>query len=188
LPGARLYLGLKNGVTRDQFEAALTEGTVDQVVHAVEPRTGQSIFIPSGRLHAIGAGFLIYEIQQNSDTTYRVFDWNRSGLDGNPRDLHIPESLDCIDFGDLEPGMDTPDGSTLANCDHFTVDQLELPAGAAVGNPDPDRFSIVTVVKGSLRDRNGRTFAAGDFLLLPRGTDQLETASATSLLQTTIPR
>jgi hypothetical protein len=57
-----------------------------------------------------------------------------------------------------------------------------------VGNPDPDRFSIVTVVKGSLRDRNGRTFAAGDFLLLPRGTDQLETASATSLLQTTIPR
>ena len=188
LPGARLYLGLRNGVTREQFETALTEGTVDQVVHVVEPRTGQSIFIPSGRLHSIGAGFLIYEIQQNSDTTYRVFDWNRVGLDGNPRDLHIPESLDCIDFHDLEPGMDTPDGSTLASCDHFTVDQLDLPPGAVVGNPDPDRFSIVTVVKGGLRDRDGRTFAAGNFLLLPRGAEQLEATSATSLLQTTIPR
>ena len=188
LPGAQLYLGLKDGVTRQQFEAALSEGTVDRLVHAVEPRAGESIIIPSGRLHAIGAGCLIYEIQQNSDTTYRVFDWNRIGLDGNPRDLHIEESLDCIDFCDIEPGMDEPEGGTLASCEHFMVEQLDLPAGAALGNPDPDRFSIITVVKGVLRGSDGRTFTAGNFLLLPRGATQLEADSTTSLLQTTIPR
>ncbi len=186
-PGARLYLGLREGVTRRQFETALSSGTVDQVVHTVEPRSGESIVIPSGRLHAIGAGCLIYEIQQNSDTTYRVFDWNRVGLDGSPRDLHVHESLACIDFSDFEPGMDKPEGRILASCEHFTVTHLDLPAGATLGNPDPDRFSIITVVKGTLRASNGRMFTAGSFLLLPRGANELESNSATSLLQTTIP-
>jgi mannose-6-phosphate isomerase len=186
-PGAKLYIGLSDRVTKEQFEAAIAAGTVDQLVHAVEPEVGQSIFIPSGRLHAIGAGLLIYEIQQNSDTTYRVFDWNRVGLDGTPRDLHVSESMACIDFSDCEPGMDEPDGHTLASCDHFAVDQLDLPEGTALGNPDDDRFSIVTVVDGELRGSDGRTFVPGDFILLPRGGDQLESLTATTVLQTTIP-
>ena len=95
-PGAKLYIGLKNGSTRESFEQSLLDGTVEKQVHAVRPKAGESIFIPSGRLHAIGAGFLIYEIQQNSDTTYRVFDWNRVGLDGTPRDLHVEESMTSI--------------------------------------------------------------------------------------------
>lgn len=186
-PGAKLYIGLKKGVTREQFAAAIEDGTVDQVVHAVEPEVGQSIFIPSGRLHAIGAGLLIYEIQQNSDTTYRVFDWNRVGLDGLPRDLHVNESMACIDFSDTEPGMDEPDGHTLATCEYFAVDQLELPEGAALANPDQDRFSIVTVVEGKLRGSDGRTFGPGAFILLPRGADQLEALADAVVLQTTIP-
>lgn len=186
-PGARLYLGLKDGVTKEQFESAIKDGTVDQVVHAVEPQAGQSIFIPSGRLHAIGAGLLIYEIQQNSDTTYRVFDWNRVGLDGKPRDLHVSESMDCIDFQDHEPAMDEPEGNTIASCEHFIVDHLELPDGAALGNPDPDRFSIVGVVDGDLRGSDGRKFEAGSFILLPRGADPLEAISPSSIVQTTIP-
>jgi mannose-6-phosphate isomerase len=186
-PGAKLYIGLSDGVTKEQFEAAIADGTVDQLVHAVEPEVGQSIFIPSGRLHAIGAGLLIYEIQQNSDTTYRVFDWNRVGLDGTPRDLHVSESMACIDFSDCEPGMDEPDGHTLASCDHFAVDQLDLPEGTALGNPDDDRFSIVTVVDGELRGSDGRTFVPGDFILLPRGGDPLESLTPTAVLQTTIP-
>jgi mannose-6-phosphate isomerase len=186
-PGAKLYIGLSDGVTKEQFEAAIADGTVDQLVHAVEPEVGQSIFIPSGRLHAIGAGLLIYEIQQNSDTTYRVFDWNRVGLDGTPRDLHVSESMACIDFSDCEPGMDEPDGHTLASCDYFAVDQLDLPEGTALGNPDDDRFSIVTVVDGELRGSDGRTFVPGDFILLPRGGDPLESLTPTAVLQTTIP-
>ena len=186
-PGARLYLGLRSGVTREQFEDAISEGAVAQLVHAVEPRAGQSIFIPSGRLHAIGAGLLIYEIQQNSDTTYRVFDWNRVGLDGQPRELHVEESMQCIDFSDFEPDMDKPQGETLARCEHFVVDRLAISEGAALANPDPDRFSIVTVVEGAFRGSDGRTFKAGDFLLLPRGAHQLEALSSASVLQTTIP-
>ena len=73
-PGAKLYLGLQRGVTKADFEQAIARGTVAACVHVVRPRPGDSIFIPAGRLHAIGAGFLIHEIQQNSDTTYRVFD------------------------------------------------------------------------------------------------------------------
>lgn len=75
-PGAKLYVGLKQGVSKGDFEKAIEDGSVEQCVHAISPQPGDSIFIASGRLHAIGAGFLIHEIQQNSDTTYRVFDWN----------------------------------------------------------------------------------------------------------------
>ena len=186
-PGAKLHLGLRNGVTRRQFENALSEGTVGQLVHTVKPRAGESIFIPSGRLHAIGAGLLIYEIQENSDTTYRVFDWNRSGLDGTPRDLHVQESMACIDFQDFEPSMNPPGDTTLASCECFIVDKFDLPAGAGLGNPDPGRFSIVTVVDGELRSSDDRRFGAGCVLLLPRGGTQLEAVSGASVLQTSIP-
>lgn len=187
-PDAKLYVGLKQGVTQEDFQHAIENGTVDQVVHAITPKRGESIFIPSGRLHAIGAGLLIYEIQQNSDTTYRVFDWNRMGLDGKPRELHVDQSLRCIDFSDIEPTMDQPDGNIIAQCPFFQVDQLDLPTGTSVGNPDPDRFSIVTVVEGQLESADGRTHIAGDFLLLPRGSAPMTAKNNATILQTTVPR
>lgn len=187
-PDAQLYVGMKEGVTREDFDVAINDGTVDQVVHAITPKIGDSIFIPSGRLHAIGAGFLIYEIQQNSDTTYRIFDWNRVGLDGSPRELHIEESMRCIDFDDVEPSMDTPSGETLANCEFFNVDQLTLQAGASLGNPDSERFSIVTVVSGEIQSSDGRSHKAGDFLLQPRHAPPLTAKGEATILQTTIPR
>lgn len=185
---AKLYVGLKQGATREDFQSAIENGTVDQVVHAITPKKGDSIFIPSGRLHAIGAGLLIYEIQQNSDTTYRVFDWNRMGLDGKPRELHVEESMRCIDFTDYEPAMDSAIGSTLANCPFFKVDRLGLSAGSSVGNPDPERFSIVTVVKGEVESGDGCTHVAGDFLLMPRSAAPLVAINDSTILQTTIPR
>jgi len=190
-PNAQLYAGIKRGVTQTDFEKAINQGTVDQVVHAIDAQPGDSIFIPSGRLHAIGAGFLIYEIQQNSDTTYRVFDWNRLGLDGKPRELHIEESMRCIDFNDIEPSMDTPsgpNGHTLATCPHFQVDQLDLPHGTSLGNPDSERFSIVTVISGQVRSSDGRLHNPGDFLLQPRNAPPLTAQGETKVLQTTIPR
>ena len=101
LPGASIYAGLKRGVTRAAFETAMERGEVEQTLHQAPVQSGESIFIPSGRVHAIGDGCLIVEVQQNSDTTYRVFDWNRTGLDGVPRALHIPESMSSIDFEDF---------------------------------------------------------------------------------------
>jgi mannose-6-phosphate isomerase len=102
-PDAGLFVGLKQGVTRADFERAIQDGTVAECVHRVPVKAGDAMFLPSGRLHAIGAGLVIFEIQQNSDTTYRVFDWNRVGLDGKPRELHVSQSLASIDFNDFEP-------------------------------------------------------------------------------------
>lgn len=187
-PDAKLYVGLKSGIGKADFEDAIENGTVDQVVHAITPRPGDSIFIPSGRLHAIGAGLLIYEIQQNSDTTYRVFDWNRMGLDGQPRALHVEQSMRCIDFDDIEPGMDEPDGSVIAHCSYFHVERVDVAAGTELSNADPERFSIVTVVRGELESGDGRKHIAGDFLLLPRQSTPLIASSDSTILQTTIPR
>jgi mannose-6-phosphate isomerase len=186
-PGAKLYVGLRNGVTRQDFEQAIASGTVADCVHTLFPRPGDSIFIPSGRLHAIGAGFLIHEIQQNSDTTYRVFDWNRPGLDGKPRDLHVAESLTSIDFDDFEPAMDRPDGDRLATCPYFVTDKKAMGAGQSIGNAVPGRFSILSVVDGALESRMGRRFGIGCFLLLPCNADSLTAVEDSTVLQVTLP-
>ena len=185
-PGAKLYVGFRKGVTRADFEASLLDGSVAEKVHAIQPLPGDSIFIPSGRLHAIGAGFLIYEIQQNSDTTYRVFDWNRMGLDGKPRDLHVGQSMKSIDFDDVEPEMDIPNGPVLASCEYFVVEQIEIPVDGRIGNSG-DHFSIVTVVSGQLRSSEGRVFQAGDFFLLPRGASPLDSPKGARVLKTYLP-
>ena len=185
-PGAKLYVGLKNGVTRADFEKAIRDGSVADCVHAVEPRAGESIFIPSGRLHAIGAGFLIHEIQQNSDTTYRVFDWNRVGLDGKPRELHVAESLASIDFEDFEPAMDEPDGTAIAECDYFRVEKLVLAAGESAGNREPGKFSIFSVAEGEVACGSA-AFAKGDFFLLPQGAGTVAAKGDAVVLRTTLP-
>ena len=181
-PGAKLHVGLRNGVTRTSFEKAIDDGTVADQVHSISPQKGQSIFIESGRLHAIGAGFLIHEIQQNSDTTYRVFDWNRTDASGNPRDLHVAQSLACIDFDDMEPEMDKPCGDTLATCPHFTTTLIHLEAGATVSNPNLESFSLVTVVDGTL----GGGYSLGQTILLPVSAEPLVANGPATILQITI--
>ena len=185
-PEAKLYIGFKNGVSRDQFADSLEDGSVEDQVHAVQPEIGESIFIPSGRLHAIGAGFLIYEIQQNSDTTYRVFDWNRVGLDGTPRDLHVEESMKSIDFDDFEPTMDEPQGDNLAQCEYFQVDQKDLEKGASFSNGN-ERFAVITVVSGLIISSEGSQFRPGDFFLLPKGASPISADRESKILVTTIP-
>lgn len=183
-PGSKLYVGLRKGATRGSFEGSIADGRVAEQVHAIRPVKGDSIFIESGRLHAIGAGFLIHEIQQNSDTTYRVFDWNRTDSNGKPRDLHVAESVACIDFNDIEPEMDTPDGDTLAECAYFKTTLHQLAQGEKITNPLPDRFSLITVVEGCLEYAHH----TGQTLLLPRGAEGLAATVPTKLLQITIPR
>lgn len=155
VPGAKLYAGLRRGVTRAAFEQALAAGTVAECVHALEPRAGDSLMVPSGRLHALGAGLLLFEIQQNSDTTYRVFDWNRAGLDGRPRPLHVAESLRCIDFEDIEPVLHAAEApEPRAECAHFRVERAGTEGAARVpGTPllmalTPLRWGGVKVAAG----------------------------------------
>ncbi len=165
-PGAKIYAGLKPGVTREQFTAALAEGRVADLVHVLHPRAGDCLFIPSGRLHAIGAGLLIYEIQQNSDTTYRVFDWNRAGLDGKPRELHLEESLASIDFTDFEPDFQHPAmGEPLVSCPYFEVTRRDAASQTRIG--ELGEGLAIAVVSGRFRAGTGPALQAGDFALMP---------------------
>lgn len=161
--GARLYAGVKAGVTRDGFERALADGSVASCVHALDVRTGDSLFVPSGRLHALGRGLLIYEIQQNSDTTYRVFDWNRAGLDGKPRELHVAQSLRCIDFSDVEPALAARDG-VLAACELFTVTRART--GHAV---PPGRARVIVPLRPTTW--GGERLAPGQLTLAPAAAE-----------------
>jgi mannose-6-phosphate isomerase len=185
-PWSRIYAGLRPGTTRETFAELLHAGRVEECLHVLPTRTGDSIFIPSGRLHAIGEGNLIVEIQQNSDTTYRVFDWNRTGLDSKPRDLHLDESLLSTDFADFAPPLDHATSGVVAECAHFRVEKHRLTAPTPlVAGGD---FAIVTVLEG--RALSGDTaFGPGDFLILPAtGAPLLAPADGpVSVLVTTIP-
>ena len=184
---AKLHVGLKKEVTKELFNQAINQGTVDQLTHVIHPKAGESIFINSGRLHAICAGNVIFEIQQNSDTTYRVFDWNRKGLNGKPRQLHIEESMTCIDFSDHTPEMDSSDGNSIASCEYFHVEKLECKENTSIENPNPERFSIINIVSGELLSDNGKKHKPGDTILIPRAAPPLTASQDTILLQTTIP-
>jgi mannose-6-phosphate isomerase len=185
-PGSRIYAGLSPGTTRASFEEKLGRGKVEECLHALPTHEGDSIFIPSGRLHAIGEGNLIVEIQQNSDTTYRVFDWNRVGLDGKPRELHIEESLLSIDFDDFTPELVHADTGIIAECGHFRVEKKTLSAPADLR--PAGEFALVAVVGGKALCGD-RVFGAGDFFLLPAGdAPAVSPASGKcSVLVTTIP-
>jgi mannose-6-phosphate isomerase len=148
-PGAEVLAGLRAGVTREAFERALRAGEdVSSLLHAIPVAAGDVMYLPSGRVHAIGAGNLIVEIQQNSDTTYRVYDFGRTGLDGRPRELHVDASLASIDWDDVEPGLVPPNGDALVHCDVLAVDRWRLDAPRRA--TDPGECAIVCCLTGTV--------------------------------------
>ncbi|MEI6344987.1 MAG: type I phosphomannose isomerase catalytic subunit [Verrucomicrobiota bacterium] len=184
---AVIYAGLKNGVTRKAFEKSLQEKNVEEMLHCLPARKGESIFIPSGRLHAIGGGLIIVEIQQNSDTTYRVFDWNRTGLDGKPRILHLQESLASIDFEDFQPELTPASASLIADCPYFHVEKRTLDIPLNVGRQND--FSIVTCLSGELKCL-GINLKSGGSMLVPSvliNPTLVPKDAETSVLITTLP-
>jgi mannose-6-phosphate isomerase len=186
-PEAALYVGLKQGVTRAKFEQRIADGTVAECLPRLPVKTGDAMFLPSGRLHAIGAGNVLFEIQQNSDTTYRVFDWNRAGLDGQPRPLHVPQSLASIDFEDIEPRLihsiysrnPTLAVRYLVNDPLFRVDACQARRGARF-HLRSESLQILGIVRGRLELRHGEMtvpLKPGDFCLLPACLDRVTVTS-----------
>jgi mannose-6-phosphate isomerase len=180
-PGAELYVGLKRGTTREDFERKIADGTVAECFHRLNVRSGDAIFLPSGRVHALGAGLVIFEIQQNSDTTYRVFDWNRAGLDGRPRELHVAQSLASINFNDFEPsligGEFAGPGPTkvrpLVRDPLFSVEAHQAPAEASLPL-QPGKLQIIAVLTGQVQVRDSRAgvpLSPGQFCLVPASLD-----------------
>jgi len=156
-PGAELYVGLRTGATRAEFEQRAADGSVAELFHKVPVQAGDAMFLPSGRVHAIGAGLVIFEIQQNSDTTYRVFDWNRLDAHGKGRTLHLCESLESIDFTDFNPGLAKPRllGVEGGCARHRLVDDLLFTVDATQGQGsislglDAHAPVVVAAVSGS---------------------------------------
>jgi mannose-6-phosphate isomerase len=182
-PGAELFVGLKRGVTRAEFEGKIQTGEVAECFHRVPVRAGDAMFLPSGRVHAIGAGLVIFEIQQNSDTTYRVFDWNRVGLDGKPRELHVAQSLASIDFNDFEPalvpsrfvGDSLMQVRPLVRDPLFAVEAWKL-SGTKV-SLELKKVQIVAVMGGQVEINGGSTsvkLSAGQFSLIPASLKRTE--------------
>jgi len=196
-PGAELYAGLRRGVTRGAFERKVRDGTVAECFHRVAVKPGDVMFLPSGRVHAIGAGIVIFEIQQNSDTTYRVFDWNRVGLNGKPRELHVEQSLQCIDFNDFEPPLvksevarvtaGVAETRALVNHPLFSVAWTKVPGCERVEIRGAGA-EIVGVLEGQLDVIHGDAdirLTPGRFCLKPACMDRLtvESGPATQYLQ-----
>jgi mannose-6-phosphate isomerase len=179
---AHLIAGLRRGVNAADFMRSL-EGAKDSkpiidYVYRFQVLPGDTFFVPSGRLHAVDAGVVLVEIQQNSDTTYRVYDWGRVGLDGKPRQMHIRESLVCIDFKDYEPKKQRATVERkgvnglwrLVECEYFHVHRLDL-TNAWPDRCDGSTFHILTCISGALGivtpDGKEDRLNIGEFILLP---------------------
>jgi mannose-6-phosphate isomerase len=180
-PGSLIYAGLKRGVTRSQFAEAIATGEVEPLLHQFPATPGACILIPAGIVHAIGAGVLLAEIQQMSDATFRVFDWNRLGVDGQPRQLHVSEALESTDFdaGPVDPIETTPElipGGTreqLSRSEFFALERLKLTSAAVVGRDD--RFTIVMALGGDAKitaSSGSHIIRFGETLLLPASSGE----------------
>lgn len=171
-PGSLIYAGLKEGVDQTTLREAVEAGQTEQVLHAFEPNVGDVVFIPAGTVHALGAGLVIAEIQQSSDTTFRLFDWNRLDSDGNSRPLHIEQSIQVSDYQSgpvsarrTQPGL--TGWQSVVQCDKFRLRVMEFGSDELAGD---GQFHIVTVPRGKATlatDHDEMTLVAGSTVLLP---------------------
>ena len=182
-PGSLIFAGLKPGVARDDLAEGMKTGRVEPLLHRFEARPGDCVMIPAGTIHAIGAGIVLAEIQQMSDATFRVFDWDRLGPDGSPRALHVREALESTDYdaGPVNPLETVPElipGGTrerLTACDYFAIERQTLDGATPVGQRD--RFTIVVGLDGDCEiDHEGRSYPlpGGSTRLLPAAIGECE--------------
>jgi len=169
-PDAVIYKGLKEGVTKEQFAETIADGTVADTLVKMPVRPGQCHFLPAGTVHAIGPGLLIAEIQTPSDTTYRVFDWNRVDDSGNARQLHVEQAMESIHFGVCGEDLPVATIGRLVDCEYFKLDKGHQAAGCEV-LLSPGQMKVLVIVSGSGtilgEGIEPVQFRAGDCLLIP---------------------
>ena len=195
-PGSVIYAGLKRGFDRRALEREVVRGTTHLCLNKFEPQVGDCVFLPAGTVHALGAGLLIAEIQQASDTTYRLFDWNRVGADGQPRPLHVAQALDVIDYDrgpvNAQPTQATsrPHVERLVTCDKFVLDRWRFDSPQAVGGDG--RFHFLAVLQGEVEiagDPCDTPMRRGDTVLIPNalGEVEIKPLKVTTLLDAYLP-
>lgn len=182
-PGAALYYGVNREVSKEEFARRIEDQTLTEILNRVEVKPGELYFIPSGTLHAIGAGILLAEIQQNSNTTYRVYDYGRRGADGKLRPLHVEKALDVTDLCPTPstvqyPAQNIPGGTVrkLEACDYFASDVVNV-SGTAAFSVGEETFHHLLVLTGEgvLKTAAGTAkISKGDSVLLPAGLGKYE--------------
>ena len=196
-PGSVVYAGLKRGFDRRALEREVVRGTSELCLHKFEPKVGDCIFIPAGVVHALGAGLVIAEIQQASDTTFRLYDWNRLGADGQPRPLHIQQSLDAIDYqiGPVNPVrpkvVESPGlrREVLVSCDKFVLERWQISAPQSLGGDG--RCYLICVLEGEVDvegDASSTPMRRGQTVLLPASVaTRLSPSASATLLISALP-
>lgn len=183
-PHACLYYGFQRPVTREEYARSIAGGTLTELLRRVPVKQGDVFFIPSGTLHAIGAGLVIAEIQQNSNVTYRVFDYNRKGPDGKLRPLHVEKALEVTNLSPVEP-LDF--GPHLGECGYFTVDRYE---GSFTARCGAESFHALLVTEGEgilTCGGQSRRIRRGGCFFLPAGSGEYRVDGGCRTLVTYIP-
>lgn len=191
-PGAQLYNGLKQQITPEQYKEMVEDDTITDALARYEVREGDVFFIPAGRIHAIGAGCFVAEIQQTSDVTYRIYDFKRKDKDGNYRELHTKEAAESIDYtvlSDYRTDYELPknEGVQVAECPYFTTAVYDLDEPMTLDYSELDSFVILIAVKGEGKiTANGETmdFQMGDTILLPATTEEVKVEGEVRFLET----
>ena len=181
--GAFLYYGFSRDITKEEFERRIRENTLTEALHAVPVQKGDAFFIPSGTLHAICRGIVIAEVQQNSNVTYRVYDYGRVGADGKPSALHIPQAVAVTD---LHPAPALDFGPHLGQCAYFTTDSH---TGSFTETADETSFVSLLVTAGTGRlvmDGETMPLSAGDSVFLPAGSGDFRVEGDCTVLLTRV--
>jgi mannose-6-phosphate isomerase len=181
--GSYLYAGLRQGLDRETLRREIARRTCELCIERIEPRAGDCFFLPAGVVHALGPGLLVAEIQQSSDTTYRIYDWGRLGSDGRPRQLHVEAALDAIDYSygpvaAQQPQSTGPGIERLVACDKFVLDRRTVSAADCIGGDD--RCHILAVVEGAVDikgDPAGQPLKRGGVVLVPAELGQVDLKS-----------
>lgn len=188
-PDAKIYAGLNTSITPDDYERRVADNTIMDVIAAYDSAPGQTYFLPAGRIHAIGAGNLLAEIQQTSDITYRIYDYDRRDKDGNPRELHTDQAKDAIDYTVYPDYQSHPEGDLLAQCQYFDTRRLSLNSSDTpepIANPRGS-FTIIMCLDGQaeiIDNTDGRSFPVtrGETLLFPAVMTSLSARGTATLL------
>ena len=190
---AKLYSGLKKQITPEQYKAMVEDDTITDALAQYEVKEDDCFFLPAGRIHAIGTGCFLAEIQQTSDVTYRIYDFKRKDKDGNYRQLHTKEAAECINYT-VEDDYRTHyehkknEGVTLVECPYFTTAVYDLDEPMTLDYSELDSFVILIGLKGegTITDNEGNTvtISAGESILVPATTDTLRVEGTIKMLET----
>ena len=198
-PKSRIYAGLRPGVTEAGLRQAIANGGVADQLAYITPQPGDAVFIPAGTVHTLGGDVVVFEVQENSDVTFRLYDWNHvDAKTGKPRALQIDQALACVDFGECAGGLVTPvmesktpvEGEQLFRCEHFWLSRLQGDTPFAFGKRGAP--SVLVCIEGAGQvEHSGEQYAIrkGDVFLLPAvlGTCSVQPRGAVKLLEIEIP-